>query len=250
MTDVSTTFSGAAPFAEGEFRIGRVFSRATAVFLRNFPVYFVVTTVAHLPNVLLSQGGKQPGGAAVGWLLLGVFLTLTLGMLSQAIVVHGAFQDMRRKPVSLAEAIRVAFSRFLPILGLAICAAFAVGFGLLLLIVPGYILLVMWYVAAPACVVERLGPFDSLKRSAVLTKGHRWAIFGMIMVVGIPAAIVGAVIGAALGQTGNASLVMLGALIWGGVSGAFTAIVAVVAYHDLRVAKEGIDTQQIASVFD
>jgi len=39
-------------------------------------------------------------------------------------------------------------------------------------------------------------------------------------------------------------------LIWGAVAGAFNAIMVVVAYHDLRVAKEGIDTDQIASVFD
>jgi hypothetical protein len=250
MTDVTTAISGAAPVAEGEFRIGRVFSRTAAVFLRNFPVYFVVTAVAAVPNVLLSQGSKQPGGGGVGVLLLGIFLTLTLGMFSEAIVVHGAFQDMRRRPVSLVESVRVAFSRFLPILALVICAAFAVGIGFLMLLVPGYILLVMWYVATPACVVERLGPFASLNRSAELTKGHRWEVFGMIMLIGIPAAIIGAVIGAALGLSGNAGLAILGTLIWSGVSGAFSAIFAVVTYHDLRVAKEGIGTQQIAAVFD
>jgi hypothetical protein len=31
---------------------------------------------------------------------------------------------------------------------------------------------------------------------------------------------------------------------------AFNAIVIVVTYHDLRVAKEGVDTEQIAAVFE
>jgi hypothetical protein len=39
-------------------------------------------------------------------------------------------------------------------------------------------------------------------------------------------------------------------LIWSAVWTAFYAIVIVVAYHDLRVAKEGVDTEQIAAVFE
>jgi hypothetical protein len=34
------------------------------------------------------------------------------------------------------------------------------------------------------------------------------------------------------------------------VSTAFYAVLIVVTYHDLRVAKEGIDTDQIAAVFE
>jgi hypothetical protein len=45
-------------------------------------------------------------------------------------------------------------------------------------------------------------------------------------------------------------LAMLGNLIWNGVWGAFYAIFVVVTYHDLRVAKEGVDVHQIAAVFD
>jgi hypothetical protein len=39
-------------------------------------------------------------------------------------------------------------------------------------------------------------------------------------------------------------------LIWSALVGAFSAILGVVIYHDLRVAKEGVDTDQIAAVFD
>ena len=38
--------------------------------------------------------------------------------------------------------------------------------------------------------------------------------------------------------------------LWGALFGAFNAIMVVVTYHDLRVAKEGVDTDQIAAVFD
>jgi hypothetical protein len=38
--------------------------------------------------------------------------------------------------------------------------------------------------------------------------------------------------------------------VWNGFWGALYAIFAVVTYHDLRVAKEGVDTEQIAAVFE
>jgi hypothetical protein len=39
-------------------------------------------------------------------------------------------------------------------------------------------------------------------------------------------------------------------LIWNAFYGAYAAIVVVMIYHDLRVAKEGVDTDQIAAVFE
>jgi hypothetical protein len=39
-------------------------------------------------------------------------------------------------------------------------------------------------------------------------------------------------------------------LMWSAVWKAFYAVPAVVIYHDLRVAKEGVDTEQIAAVFE
>ncbi len=50
---------------------------------------------------------------------------------------------------------------------------------------------------------------------------------------------------------GGPVIVFVVNLIWTAIWYAFYAItVAVVAYHDLRVAKEGIDIEQIAGVFD
>jgi MFS family permease len=246
-----TNVSAAAPAAEGEFRIGQVFSRSLTLLSRNFLTFFVVTAVAALPNVLITQSvSREPGNANVGWLAVAGFLAIALSTLSQAIVLYGAFQDMRGRPVNLGESLRVALSRLLSIIGLAFCVSIGVFVGALLLIFPGFILLTMWFVATPVCVVEGLGPLSSMGRSSVLTKGHRWKIFGMVLLVLLGAGVVSAVVGAVLGLTGSVVLVALGSLIWSGVWGAFYAIFVVVTYHDLRVAKEGIDIHQIASVFD
>jgi hypothetical protein len=241
----------AAPAAPGEFRVGQVLNRSFTLLSRNFLLFFVVTAVAALPNVLISQStGRNVSGATAAWVGLGAILTVVLQMLSQAVVLYGAFQDMRGRPIDLGEALRVALSRLLPIIGVAICVSIGVFVGSLLLIVPGLILMTMWYVATPVCVVEQKGPLSSMGRSSELTKGHRWKIFGMILLVIIGGIIVSAILLGVLALAGNTVLEILGNLLWNGVWGAFYATFAVVTYHDLRVAKEGVDVHEIAAVFD
>jgi hypothetical protein len=89
-----------------------------------------------------------------------------------------------------------------------------------------------------------------MRRSFQLTKGHRWRIFGLMLLLSVVSVIVSPAMDEALAAIGGGVLVFVGKLIWNGVWGAFYAISAVVAYHDLRVAQEGTDTHQIAAVFD
>ncbi len=115
---------------------------------------------------------------------------------------------------------------------------------------PGLILFTMWFVAIPVCVVERLGPISSLGRSRRLTKGHRWKILGLLLLLYLIGIITSIFLGGTFTALGGTPLAMIGALIWSAIWGTFASVVIVVTYHDLRVAKEGIDTEQIIAVFD
>jgi hypothetical protein len=251
MTDATTVMSAVAPVAEGEFRIGRVFTRTGTLLSRNFPIYFVTAALAALPAVLLETVNFEKDSAAAGALsLLGLLSMVALGPLSQAMMLHIACQDMGGRRVSLSESFRAALGRWLPLIGLAIVMGLGIALGVLLLIVPGIILMTMWYVANPACIVERLGVSASMARSSALTKGHRWQVLGMIALIGIASAVMGAVVKGLLGLTGSTGLAISGSLAWSALAGAFAAIFVVVLYHDLRVAKEGIDTRQLVAVFE
>jgi hypothetical protein len=111
-------------------------------------------------------------------LLVGL-AAMVLGALSQAIVLYGAFEDMRGRPVNLLESLRFGLRRAFPVLGVAVLVPILAGLAALMLIFPGAIVLTTLLVAMPACVAEKLGPLQSMRRSAQLTKGHRWAIFGI-----------------------------------------------------------------------
>jgi MFS family permease len=253
MTDASLP----ARFAQGDFRVGRVLNRTTSVLSRNFLPFFSVTAVAQLPTILLPEfwaappsGSDQAAAQSAILLGLGLLLMMVLSVLSQAVVLYGAFQDMRGRPVRLVESFQVGLRRFFPIIGLGIAMSLIGGIASILFLIPGLILFTMWFVATPVCVVEKLGPFGSMGRSSRLTKGHRWKIFGLFLLLIIISVVVSQSLAMMLAAVGGVTLALVGAVVWGGVWGAFYAISVVVTYHDLRAAKEGTDIEQIAAVFD
>jgi len=253
MTDASLT----ARFTESEFRVGRVLNRTSSVLSRNFLIFFVVTAVAHLPALLFFKSTTMSANAsgseiavAFGMMIGGLLLMIVLSTLSQAIVLYGAFQNMRGREVSLSESLQVGLRRFFPIIGLAFLVTLLGMLAAIALIFPAFILFTMWFVATPVCVVEQLGPWASMRRSRELTKGHRWKIFGLFVLMIIISAVAGGTIQAAFTAMGGTPLALVGDVLWNGVWGAFYAIAVVVTYHDLRAAKEGVDIDQIAAVFD
>ena len=240
--------------AEGDFRVGRVFTQTFSVLSRNLLPFCIVTVIAALPYFfLLGADGRPADGMTAGRAGLAIFwfiLAILLNALSQAVILYAAFEDMRGRPVNMMESLRIGFGRILPVLGTAIVVGVLTMLGGIALVIPAFIVMTMMFVAIPACVVERLGPVKSVGRSAALTKGYRWRVFGLwisfMIVLGIVQSVsVG--IGSAIGGVFVAQLILL---LWNAIYIAFSATLVVVTYRDLRVAKEGVDTDQIAAVFD
>ena len=253
MTDTSIA---AAHIALNDFRVGSVISRSGAVLSRHFLTFFIVAVIAYSPALLTeSMQTTEPIEASEAlsqglWLILGGILLMVLPQLGNAIILHTAFQDMRRRPVGLIESFDVGLSRFLPVIGIAFVRGFLIMFWMILLIVPGLILYTMWFVGLPACVVEGLGPWTSLRRSRELTKGYRWKVFALVALSLSLVNAGGGVIELVLTALAGPIAGLTGQLIWTGIAGAFAGVVITVTYYDLRVIKEGVDIDQIAAVFD
>ena len=246
--------------AAAEFRVGQVFSRAWTVLSANVGKFLALTAITALPDLaILIPGLSDPEtmrqaatNISPSALLAGGATSLVWGILiviTHATVLYGAFQVMRGQSFQIGDSLQKGLARFFAVIGTSICMVIAMMFGFILLIIPGFILLSMFYVALPACVVERLGPFQSLGRSGDLTKGHRWKIFGIWLVLGIVGGIVNNIIGGVLGAAGVA-ITLVVSMVWHALLSAYQAITVAVAYHDLRVAKEGVDIEHIAAVFD
>jgi hypothetical protein len=235
----------------GDFRIGDVLNRAFQVCAANFVLFVAVTFVVSLPSLIFHLQAPSAYFSFSGGpnSLIAILLGMVLNPIGEAVILFGAFQQLRGHPVVLAEAVQRGLARFFPILGFAILYGFGLLFGFLLLVVPGILLFVMWRVALPACVVEGLGPFECMQRSARLTEGYRWKIFWIAVLLMIVSGVVGGIINIALSPAGVV-VKAFGRLIWTAVWTAYWNCVLVMIYHDLRVVKEGIDTEHIASIFD
>jgi hypothetical protein len=251
MTDATLPTSR---FSEGDFRIGHVMSQAWSLLTRNFLKFFLVTAVAALPQAATSTIGDPIQVLALQLMGVkmqgfGALLGFVLTTLSEAAVLYGAFQNMRGEPVNLGQSMRVGLRRFFPVVGVAISMTIIGVLGLVVFVVPGLMFFTLSFVVIPACVVEGRGVFASIGRSSDLTRGYRWKIFALMLFWYGSDAIVEGLIEPLTSITGPIAA-FVAYLTWNGIWAAFYAIFAVVTYHDLRVAKEGVDTAQIAAVFE
>jgi hypothetical protein len=65
--------------------------------------------------------------------------------------------------------------------------------GLTLLVLPAFIIFVLWALAAPAVVAEREGAFLALTRSQELSEGARWKSIGVLAVPLAASLLIGAI---------------------------------------------------------
>ena len=67
----------------------------------------------------------------------------------------------------------------------SVLASLAVGIGLVLLIVPGLIAMVLFMFATLLVIDRGLGPVEAMQESMRLTKGYRWPLFGLILLLAL-----------------------------------------------------------------
>lgn len=246
----------------GRFDLGRVMERTFTVIGRNFVTFVLAALVlTGIPSLItvIGQGGLPLPSSPRGWVIMGTGWLLSLfgAYLLQAAIVHVTVNALNNRTVTLRAAMGIAVGKMLPLLAMAVLTFLATTLGMVLLIVPGFIVAVMLCVAAPVLVMEKMSIFQSLGRSRELTKEFRWPIFGLFVIYMIVAtAISGTVTGVSVATGGtmdgaaNPVVTMI-----------FTPLIAVVQsiigsagisalYYELRTAKEGVGTDELAELFD
>lgn len=266
---MSVLSASAVSTAGAPFRVGSALSRSFSVFGRGFVKFIILGAIPLLPSlgdsVAISLGlvsnHLTPNAGQVFRQLGASMLAMVLFALSTAACLSGAYHAMRGQPFSVGQSLRDGFRRFFPLVGVAIVSTLLTWLATLALLVPGAMVGCALYVAVPACVIERAGVRASLRRSRDLTRGSRWAIFGLLLLVLLLAALVsGGMTAGTLALEGPQNFARLAAggltpyrivaFLLDAVVRTFGAVVTAVVYYDLRVAKEGVDLDQIAAVFD
>ena len=239
--------------AGGRFEVGELLSEVFATYFGNFVPFALVTGLALLPMLVVSaRMARVRNLQQLPLLLLGVLLA---GMIGQQVatgaVTFGVLQEMRRREASIVDCLRQALTVLLPIIGVAFLAGIATAVGLMACIIPGLILAVMFAVAVPVAVEERPGIVAALRRSAELTTGFRWQVFGVLVILGVLqlglSFVVSAMTAAIPAARSFATLVSAALQV---VTTGLGATATAVMYYRLRSVKESVDVREIVSVFD
>jgi hypothetical protein len=182
--------------------------------------------------------------AAAPWL----FLQNLISMVGVAAMLRIVFAPETTVGSALAFAIRLLPFYFL----MSLIFGLIVGFGLVLLILPG---LYLWGRLAPAGALmvaeNRRGPIDTIGRAFELTRGRGWAILGLLLVVvivgtismGVGGALFGIVFHLAAGQE-------LGELLTSIVTSALSAALATLLVMLSAAIYRALAPQTPAQVFE
>lgn len=251
----------------GKLDIGRVIQQTFAVLGRNFAPFLILAVVLiGIPTAVFYsvQGSAlQPGlavtdiGQRVLWSMLGALVMGLAAVILQATIIYGTVSDLNGRRVSVPDSLRAGLYAFLPLILIEIMMGLAIGLGLILLIVPGIMLAIAWCVAVPIYVVERRGILDVFGRSAELTRGNRWRIFGLAVVYLVAILIIEMVFGligglSSLGGAGGfgpiTRLVILPLIQVANELIGASGLAAL--YVDLRQLKDGVGPEGLAAIFD
>jgi hypothetical protein len=263
----------AAPaFEDRHMSVGRVFQRAfSAIALNPLVVLGLALVIGALPSLAMNYAFVQGGlgsaealrsgaispTAAIGTALLSALFGIVLSSLVQGALTRATVSANEGRRATLGESLSAGVRVVLPLIGLSILLAIGVGIGFVLLIVPGFILLLMWAVAVPALVIERDGVFDAFRRSAELTKGARWKILGLFLALGVGFWLLSLVFGLiGLAQYGPADSAkgltmanLLASVLLGTIFNALWGTIQPSLYVELRQWKGGGSLDNLEQVF-
>lgn len=255
------------------FSVGDIIKTSFAVYFSNLPTFLPLSLIALLPAfavVLLPESSslndppvlpdpnemQDPGAffaVLVPFYLVLVresFVNWLCAFWLQAAFAFGVVSYLRGGYSGFTESFVQFVRRIVPATVVALIVAVVTYLGLLFFIVPGIVLAMILWVAAPTVVVERSG-IRALSRSAELTRGFKGQIFGLALILGLfeyVALIVADLVSTAI--TTNSLLAWsMSEAVWVVLSGIWATAVSV-TYHDLRVLREGVDTGTVSRAFE
>jgi hypothetical protein len=252
---------------EASVDVGRVLGRGFEALKANFiPFLLVALLLVGLPAFLaqyLPSAGLDPDRPELvltfdywGALLVSMFAALLGNALLQGVLVRSTILTLSGREPDLGGSAMLALRLLLPIIGLSICVGFLIAFGFLLLVVPGIMAYCAFSVAVPALVEEREGVSASMGRSRDLTRGSRWQVFLLVVLLWIFSTVVAAVAGVIAGVSPWGTALAPDPIVAGlssGVASSLTGLIGTVVtaalYVELREVKEGTSTQELATVF-
>jgi len=174
--------SAGGPVGGASFSVGDAVSYGWTAFWKNVGPMLLITLVIVAVQLVISIVGSSTD-SAVGRVLIQLIsfvvgIILAMGLIRASLAVC----EGRKPEVSML----MQTDGFFNYLVAGIIFGIAVFVGLLLCIIPGIIVAVVFMFFGYGIVQQPdLGAVDSLKRSAEITKGYRWQLFGLAILLAL-----------------------------------------------------------------
>jgi hypothetical protein len=228
------------------FSVGSALSRSIGIWGRNLPFFFAASFVAYLPLLVLSPG-IPTSGTGWGLFVLGWVISMMLSYIVTGLMTYSVLEQLRGRAPSASASISVGMARAGPLLAAAFVTGLFLFGAALLLVVPAIILAVRWCLLSAVVVAEK--DVDPRARSAELTAGHRWAIFGILILLVVVSGALGGILQVFVGAPIGFVPRLIGQIVPNALVLSFSAVLYTVIYYQLRSEKEGIDIEQLTAVF-
>lgn len=248
------------------FEISSVISRAFEAIGANFLLYLGLALVfSGIPTFALSwwQNSRLgPGGAVdpqavftmATW--MPVLISWAVGVVSnavlQAALTRATVMHLSGEKPGFAQCLTVGVTMILPMIAIGFISTIGVALAMLLLIVPGIMLSLAWSVIVPVYVQERVGLLETFGRSLELTRGARWRILLVMIILTIGAWLLtiptGIVVAMSRGMESPLVVASFTAVI-GALSAMVTVSILASIYVELRNVKEGVAPNELESIF-
>jgi hypothetical protein len=227
--------------------LGNTLTTALEIWTSNVPFYVGVALLARLPGVLLSSFEVVHGGLGKSDFRFSGIVDLVLSYVATGLVTTSVIDRLRGRPSSYRRSLSLGASRMGALVSWGFSTSLSIGVLSLLLFVPGIVAAVRWMLVAPVVVAEP--DAEARVRSSKLTEGHRWEIFGLLVLfrggaIGSYWAAV-ALLGPRQTLLSNAVTAGLGVLLL-----SLQSIVEGALYEQLRIEKDGADLGQLTAVFE
>jgi uncharacterized membrane protein len=162
------------------FSVGDAISYGWTAYWRNVGPMVLIALVIFVVNVVIAIVSNATD-STVGRIVLQI-ISFVIGMILAMGLIRASLAVCRGEKPEVSMLFET--EGLGPYVLAAIIFAIAVALGFVLCIVPGVFLIVIWQFFGYFIVEEpSTGPTDALRRSSEMTKGHRWELLGLIVLL-------------------------------------------------------------------
>lgn len=242
--------------------MGEILDVSFTLYRRHFaPLAGVALVCSGIP-VVLNMFIEASGGMLQNLPLVLVYYIVfaALNSIATAATVFIVSESYFGRPIDTRMALRRAAPYLGRILICSMLTALVIFVGLVTFVIPGIILIAGLLLSIPSLVIEAKSATAAMSRSWELTRGSRWRMLGLLLVLVIllyvPIAAIGGIVAVFVPGAGsilttpNITISVAAAAVSGLVQMFIYPLfycVLTVAYYDLRVRKEGFDLEVLAS---